>query len=145
MKSPRNLYFVYEYCNQGSLENILMKRGQLPEKEGLLIMKQMINAFKTLVKFKFMHRNLEPKNIFFNDSVAKIGNFNSCKSLSNMAKTMLSESVYSAPEVLKGMVYTSKADVWSLGIILYEILHGFCPFNSGSGSIPGLMNAKQIT
>ena len=50
----------------------------------------------------------------------------------NLAKTMLGSPIYMAPEILKGEPYTSKADIWSLGVILYEMLYGFCPYQSNS-------------
>lgn len=49
-----------------------------------------------------------------------------------MASTMLGSPIYMAPEVLKGEAYTSKSDIWSLGVVLYEMLFGFCPFQSNS-------------
>jgi serine/threonine-protein kinase ULK/ATG1 len=45
-----------------------------------------------------------------------------------MAETMLGSPIYMAPEVLKGDPYTMKADVWSLGVVLYRMVFGFCPF-----------------
>lgn len=50
-----------------------------------------------------------------------------------------------APEILKGKYYTTKADVWSLGIILYEMFYGFCPFEANS--IPKLVkiiNSRSV-
>lgn len=45
---------------------------------------------------------------------------------------MLGSPIYMAPEVIRGERYTIKADIWSLGVVLYEMIFGFCPFNSSS-------------
>lgn len=82
-----------------------------------------------------MHRDIKPENIFFSNGKVKLGDFGFCKGLEAgeyMAKTMLGSPIYMAPEVLKGERYTIKADIWSLGVVLYEMLFGVCPYRSNS-------------
>jgi serine/threonine protein kinase len=97
--------------------------------------KQLLVAFRVLSKHNIMHRDLKPDNILFHNEVLKLGDFGFCKNLkedSDMTATMLGSPIYMAPEVLKGDSYTTKADIWSLGVVLFEMLYGFCPFETGS-------------
>ena len=135
LKTPNNFYFVYEYCDGGTLEHRLKQESKLSEREALKIFRQLLEAFKVLNKYNIMHRDLKPDNIFFHGGCLKLGDFGFCKTLGNandMASTMLGSPIYMAPEVLKGESYTSKADIWSLGVVFYEMLFGFCPFQSNS-------------
>lgn len=60
-----------------------------------------------------------------------------------MTKTMLGSPIYMAPEILRGEIYSTKADIWSLGVVLYEMLYGFCPFQSTT--IPKLLEVLKET
>jgi serine/threonine protein kinase len=82
-----------------------------------------------------MHRDLKPSNILLHDGKIKLADFGFCRLLKNkeeMAKTMLGSPIYMAPEILKGLDYSSKADIWSLGVVLFEMLFGYCPFEEKS-------------
>jgi serine/threonine protein kinase len=145
LKTQNNFYFVYEYCNGGTLENMLRKLGTIEEGNALLILKQLLEAFQVLNKYNIMHRDLKPDNIFFHNGVVKVGDFGFCKSLekAEMTKTMLGSPIYMAPEILNGQIYSNKADIWSIGVVLYEMLYGECPFESSS--IPKLIEVLKDT
>jgi serine/threonine protein kinase len=88
-----------------------------------------------------LHRDVKPNNIFFKSGHLKLADFGFCKKLKNfddLTQTSLGSPLYMAPEVLNGDVYDSKADVWSVGIVLYEMLFGRCPY--GDCNIKQLIN-----
>lgn len=94
-------------------------------------LEQIIEAFKILTSKNIMHRDLKPSNILLHNGKIKLGDFGFCKGLESqrdLAQTMLGSPIYMAPEVLKGEIYTIKADIWSLGVVTYEMTFGFCPF-----------------
>jgi serine/threonine-protein kinase ULK/ATG1 len=100
LKTTNNFYFIYEYCNGGTLENVLAKEKKLSEQRALLIFKQLLDAFQILNKYNIMHRDMKPDNIFFHNRIIKLGDFGFCKnhgSAEDMAKTMLGSPIYMAP------------------------------------------------
>jgi serine/threonine protein kinase len=104
LRTANNYYLVYEYCNGGTLDELLKKRKFLSEVESLKIFVQILNAFRVLFKEKILHRDLKPSNILFHDGVIKLADFGFCKELlddNTMTQTMVGSPIYMAPEVLK--------------------------------------------
>lgn len=80
-----------------------------------------------------MHRDIKPENILFHNGKIKIGDFGLSKCLkspTDIADSMVGSPLYMSPEILRGESYTMKSDIWSLGIVFYEMIFGVCPFNS---------------
>lgn len=141
LKTANNMYLVYEYCDGGTLEDILQKKHHLSEAESLQVFAQLINAFKAIYNENILHRDLKPSNILIHNGVYKIADFGFCKKVSGaheMTYTMVGSPIYMAPEVLKGHAYNIKADIWSLGVVLYEMLYGICPYEEKT--LPALIS-----
>lgn len=125
-KTANNFYLILEYCNEGDLSQYLKKNKTLSEKEAIEFFLQILNAFKTLNKHKIMHRDFKLANILMHDGEIKIADFGFSKLLTNeeFTETMLGSPLNMAPEVLGGTHYNSKADIWSIGVVFYEMLFG---------------------
>ena len=94
----------------------------MPENKIIEYLEQLLEAFKILTANNIMHRDLKPCNILIHNGKIKLGDFGFCKGLESqrdLAQTMLGSPIYMAPEVLKGEIYTIKADIWSLGVVVY--------------------------
>lgn len=81
-----------------------------------------MNAFKALMNNKIYHRDIKPDNILLKSGHLKLADFGFCKrmqSFEDLTQTILGSPIYMAPEILNGEMYNSKADIWSLGIVLY--------------------------
>ena len=76
-----------------------------------------------------MHRDFKLANIFLNDDIVIIGDFGFAKSGFEMANTKLGTPLTMAPELQKDqLAYTSKADLWSIGVVYFQMLFGDYPF-----------------
>ena len=131
-KTKNNIYLMLEYCNEGDLMDYLKQKGRLTEDEAIDFFIQILNAFKTLVKNKIMHRDFKLANILKHNGIIKIADFGFAKLLGNeaFAQTTLGSPLNMAPEVLEGKAYNNKADIWSVGTCLYELLTGSPPYTA---------------
>lgn len=105
LKTANNYYFVYEFCNGGTLEQEIKQSGHFSENKSLAYFGDLLKAFKMLIKRNIMHRDVKPSNILLNNGILKLADFGFCKPLKDsrdLAQTMLGSPIYMAPEVLKG-------------------------------------------
>lgn len=93
--------------------------------------RQILNAMLELHKKRILHRDLKPQNILLKNDVIKICDFGFAKEMSastNFLKSVKGTPLYIAPEILLNRQYNHKVDVWSFGIILFELATGHQPF-----------------
>ena len=110
----------------------LQKKKKLTEDETIEILVQILNGFKSLVKNNIMHRDFKLANILRHNGIIKIADFGFSKILSDdvLASTMLGSPLNMAPEILGGQNYNNKADIWSIGTCIYELLFGKPPYTA---------------
>lgn len=126
-----------EYCKDGDLKKYLKKKERegLPEAEVILIMKQIIKGYQQLAKNNTIHRDLKPANILINNNLFKICDFGFSKVIKDPTvanKTCVGSPIYMAPQILDKKDYSAKCDIWSLGIIMYQLIHGTVPWSAKS-------------
>ena len=126
-------FILMEYCDGQNLSNIIneyTEKNELIQEEIILnIIKQICLGIKEIHDKNIIHRDLKPENIFMNtNGEIKIGDFGISKEL-NLNKTCTKTNIkkgtfyYIAPEILNKGIYNEKADIYSLGCIIYELFH----------------------
>lgn len=143
--SNNGVYLVMEFCNGGDLSEYLLAKETLPEDTIRHFLIQIGSAMDAINRKGFMHRDLKPGNILLShcrncgQSVVdipghvltfKLADFGFARFLQDgmMAVTMCGSPMYMAPEVLMCRKYDAVADIWSMGIIVYQCLTGKAPF-----------------
>ena len=93
---------------------------------------QIMNGFRELHKHQIMHRDVKLANMFLKEDTIVIGDFGFAKQGVETTKTRLGTPITMAPELLmsKESSYTNKADLWSIGVVFYQLLFGKNPFDS---------------
>ena len=138
-KTPKHIInIVQEYADGGDLSEKIKERKKEPftESEILDYFTQICLALKHCHEKKIIHRDLKSGNIFLMKSgLVKLGDFGIAKGLQNTmdkAKTMVGTPYYLSPEILENKPYDSKTDIWSLGVLLYEMMTFRMPFVANS-------------
>ena len=127
-----NIYLVLEYLGRGDFSKFLKKRP-LKEKYAKKYLKQLSSGLKYLLENKIIHRDLKPQNILVtNLGDIKIADFGFARYFDNdmVIQTVCGSPLYMAPEIMKNKKYDLKSDLWSVGVILYEMLIGHAPFRA---------------
>jgi serine/threonine protein kinase/Flp pilus assembly protein TadD len=136
----RGLKFIsMQYVEGGDLLQILRKKGALPLPRAVLIMAQLCEALQAAHSANVVHRDLKPQNILVSESDhVFISDFGLAKSiepaLTGVTRTgaILGTPKYMSPEQVQGKPVNHCTDIYSLGLIFYEILTGGLPFNGDS-------------
>ena len=126
-----HFYMVLEYCPNGDLHHRIRKQA-IPENTAKDYMKQIIEALMYLRGKNIIHRDLKPQNILLtdNEKTVKLTDFNFAKELyeGELTNTFCGSPLYMAPEIIEKKKYNEKSDLWSLGLILYEMIYGRNPY-----------------
>ena len=143
------LHLLMEYCAGGSLDDAIdlqsrHHRRPFPRATVESWVRQLLGALAFVHENHVLHRDVKPANVLLTESLAraKLADFGVSRQLdaSSLAVTCVGTPYYLAPELISGKGYDGRADVWSLGVILYKLLTLRRPF--GGESLPQL--ALQI-
>uniref|UniRef100_A0A8C2KRB4 non-specific serine/threonine protein kinase n=1 Tax=Cyprinus carpio TaxID=7962 RepID=A0A8C2KRB4_CYPCA len=145
------------YCNGGDLADYLHSKGTLSEDTIRVFLQQIAGAMRVLQAKGIIHRDLKPQNILLslpagrkshsNNTCIKIADFGFARYLQNnmMAATLCGSPMYMAPEVIMSQNYDAKADLWSIGTIVFQCLTGKAPFQASSPQDLRLFYEKNKT
>ncbi len=117
----------------------------MSENEAFIHFIQATSALFFLHDHNLVHRDLKPENLLIDENnVIKLADYGACveMTLGNRI-TFCGTYEYMAPEMLKEKPYNQGIDVWSLGILLYELLHGYSPFSVYNEFILGERRKKS--
>ncbi|CAD8171468.1 unnamed protein product [Paramecium octaurelia] len=130
-EDKENVFLILELAENGSLFSYIRKRRRLPENEAFVYFFQTCLGIDYLHKKNIIHRDLKPENLLLDKS----GNIKVCDfgwsaetTQNGVRRTFCGTLDYMAPEMLTNQPYSFSLDIWCLGILLYELIHGYAPF-----------------
>lgn len=143
-------YLVMEYIEGQTLKEFIVSNGPLTPEQALPIMKQLVSAISNAHYNGIIHRDIKPQNILMDrDGNVKITDFGIAMALSATAYTktnsVLGTVHYLSPEQARGGMATKKSDIYSVGIVFYELLTGKLPFSGESAVSIALKHLQEET
>ncbi|KAL4464135.1 hypothetical protein ABPG74_006072 [Tetrahymena malaccensis] len=134
-----SLFLVLEYCNQGDLDILQAKKKfkqeNFSELEVISYFNQILSGLQEIHRNLGIHRDIKLDNILISQNCLKIGNlgFDKClhdEKYINSRIVILGTKTNMAPEILEGKKYGMEVDVYSLGVLLYQLLYGESPYRN---------------
>lgn len=143
-----NYYIVMEYIEGKTLKQLLQKRGTLTLTEVIDIMSQLTDGLSHAHEAYIIHRDIKPQNIMIEDNgLVKITDFGIAMALNSTQLTQTNSVMgsvhYLPPEQANGKGSTVKSDIYSLGILMYELLTGSVPFKGDNAVEIALKHMKE--
>ncbi|WP_318615474.1 Stk1 family PASTA domain-containing Ser/Thr kinase [Sporosarcina sp. YIM B06819] len=144
------LYLVMEYVEGQTLKKFIQSNGPLSPKQALPIMRQLVSAISNAHHNGIVHRDIKPQNILMDtEGNLKITDFGIAMALSATAHTKTNSVIgtvhYLSPEQARGGMATKKSDIYSLGIVFYELLTGELPFSAETAVAIALKHLQEET
>ena len=132
LEDKYNYYLALEYAPNGNLYQYIQKKKGMPESEAFKYFIQVSSAIYFLHKYGYVHRDIKPENILLDKNLdVKLCDFGWCVSVEKGERTTFCGTYeYMAPEMVNDELYDMGIDIWSLGVLLYEMIHGYSPFRA---------------
>ncbi len=142
-------YIVMELIQGKTLKEIILSDGALNWKWSVNIAIQIASALETAHKNNIIHRDIKPHNIIITeDGIAKVTDFGIAKSVSNSTITAFGTTLgsvhYFSPEHARGGYTDAKSDLYSLGVVIYEMITGRVPFDADTPVSVALKHMQEI-
>ena len=134
-EEDESIHIIMEYANNGNLYQLIKKeKNGFSESKAFEYFIQVINAVYYLHSNNIIHRDIKPENILIgDDNKLKLCDFGWAKELTlENRSTFCGTMEYMAPEIVGSENYDYSVDIWSLGILLYEMLFGHSPFTANA-------------
>lgn len=128
-------YIVMEYVKGETLKKYINRKGRLSEQEAIKISRQVAEALKHAHSNNIVHRDIKPHNILITEEgIAKVTDFGIARAATsstiNNTSNVIGSVHYFSPEQARGGYVDDKSDIYSLGIVMYEMVTGIVPFDA---------------